>query len=95
MHRIKTFNLPQRGQIQYSKVENFLHQIAEYNFQLRVILNDNTAFRLIKIKIIYLSINDNHKIRVDKTIYASIIESLNKDIFKEILENDKYLIANT
>lgn len=44
---------------------------------------------------IYLLFDDDHKFRVNEAIRASIVESLNKSVFREMLKNDECLFADT
>ena len=89
------FDLPKRCQIQYNKVENFLCQILKFNTQPRLVRNNDTVSRFVKIKMICLLFDDDHKIKISETVRPSIVESLNEHVFEKMLENDDCGFVNT
>lgn len=59
-----------------------MRQIVKFNVHFQIMWDDDAAFKFVRVEIICLSFDDDNKIWVNKTVYASIIKSLNENVFE-------------
>lgn len=58
--RVEAFDLPERGQIQNSEVEDFLCQILKFNTQFRIVRDSDIASRFVRVEMICLLFGSDH-----------------------------------